>query len=202
MGLRKGQLVPPAARLWLLPAVFAAVALALQAGGASARQAMQFDREMIASGQLYRLLTGHAVHLGWSHFVLNLLGLLLVWYLVGRAFRLWQWLLIVAASICVIDLGFWTLLPALSWYVGLSGLLHGLFAAGIVGFWPARRTEALIFGFALVAKLVYESFAGPLPGSVDAAGGAVITEAHLFGAIGGAFAGLIMSLATRESTDK
>jgi len=202
MGLRKGHLLPPAARVWLLPAGLTAVGVGLQAGGSGTRLATQFDREMIASGEVYRLLTGHVVHFGWAHFVLNLLGLLLVWYLVGKAFRLWQWLLIVAVSIAVIDFGFWTLLPALHWYVGLSGVLHGIFAAGIVGFWPTRRTEAMVFAFVLIAKLVYEALAGPLPGSASAAGAAVITEAHLFGAVGGGVTALLMSFVTQKMLNK
>ncbi len=63
--------------------------------------------------------------------MLNIAGLLLVWYLVGAAFSLTRWSIITASSILVMDMGFWFLMPQLDWYVGLSGLLHGLLAAGI-----------------------------------------------------------------------
>jgi hypothetical protein len=37
----------------------------------------------------------------------------------------------------------------------------------------------------LIGKLLWEFFNGPLPGSEDMAGGRVLTEAHLLGAVGG-----------------
>ena len=62
------------------------------------RELLRFDRGGIAAGELWRLLTGHFVHLGVSHTLLNLAGLLLVWVLVGAACTWRQWLLVMAAS--------------------------------------------------------------------------------------------------------
>ena len=46
-----------------------------------------------------------------------------------------------------------------------------------------------ILGAALIAKLVYEALVGPLPGSAESSGGAVIVAAHVYGAIAGAIRG-------------
>jgi len=73
----------------------------------------------------------------------------------------------------------------LQWYVGLSGLLHGMLAAGILASLPERRAEASILGVVVAGKLVFEQLVGPLPGSESTSGGAVIVDAHLFGVIGG-----------------
>jgi rhomboid family GlyGly-CTERM serine protease len=126
---------------------------------------------------------------------MNVLGLLLVWALVGSAWRAGQWLVITLITIFIIDLGFWVLLPDLTWYVGLSGLLHGLLVAGLVASLmrpAARHVESFVLAILIVLKLAYEQWAGALPGSAGVAGGAVIVDAHLYGAIGGLVAGLLL----------
>lgn len=170
---------------WWLPAIIIAVGLALQLSGDEGLAALRYDRTAIANGEIWRLVAGHWVHLGTGHFVLNAAGLVLVWYLAGGAYSKLQWLLVIAGSLVVMDAGFWILMPELDWYVGLSGLLHGMLAAGVVGLWRHRRSEAVVIASVLAAKLAYEIVVGPLPGSAATAGGAVITEAHLFGALGG-----------------
>jgi rhomboid family GlyGly-CTERM serine protease len=168
------------------PMVLTGVAVILGILGDTGREWFSFDRAAIASGEVWRLLSGHVVHLGVSHLLLNLAGLLLVWYLVGAVFSRSQWLVILAADIVVVNLGLWYLQPQLVWYVGLSGILHGLLAAGIVGSLRTRRIDVIVLGVAVLGKLLYEQLLGPLPGSEESTGGAVIVAAHLYGAIGGA----------------
>lgn len=201
MGLAQDWERPTAVALiarWWLPAgvsVLASLALLL---GENAQKLLRFDRIGIESGELFRLFSGHFVHLGTSHLILNLAGLMLVWFLVAASFSGAQWLIVLLASLLAIDLGFWFFMPHLEWYVGLSGVLHGLLLAGIIGLWRRQRTEALILITVVMAKLVYESLLGPIPGSVASSGGEVITEAHLFGAIGGAVSGFLLSIKVRK----
>ena len=186
-------------RAWALPAaiVFAATVVLFLGDDGALR--LRYDRAAIDSGEALRLISGHAVHLGFAHYLLNVAGLLVVWYLVGEAFSTRAWAFIIVTSIVMIDAGFWFLMPTLAWYVGLSGLLHGLLAAGISGIWRTRRFEAVVLALLIVAKLVYESLIGPLPGSEGTAGGDVVTEAHLLGAIGGFVAGLAITVRVRSS---
>ncbi len=172
------------------PALLAGMALLAAAGGEGARLALRYERGRIAAGEVWRLATGHIVHLGTSHLVLNLGGLALVAYLVGPALSVRHWLLAILASMAAISGAFWVLEPRLEWYVGLSGVLHGLLAAGIVAGWDGRRAESWLLAGVLAAKLAWEQLAGPLPGSEAAAGGPVVTVAHLYGALGGSLAGL------------
>ena len=188
MGLSKGEetrlgALPTLA--WLVPGSVVLIALILLFSGETGREWLRFERSGIAAGELWRLLTGHLVHLGVSHTVLNLAGLVLVWFLVGRAFDWKQWLWVMAGSVVAIDLGLWFGAPSLEWYVGLSGLLHGMLGAGIVAGIVARSGEALILAVVVAGKLAWEQFAGPLPGSETTSGGAVIVDAHLYGVIGG-----------------
>ena len=183
MGLHKSDIVPAAV-------ILASGCFALF--GDPGRVALRWERALIVEGELWRLITGHLVHLGISHLVLNLAGLLLVWFLVGRDLKPLQWLAIGVVNVVAIDAGFWVLNPELTWYVGLSGVLHGMLAAGIVVATTDARKDLVLLGVLVVAKLVYEQVAGALPGSGTVSGGAVIVDAHLYGAVSGAIAGAIM----------
>jgi rhomboid family GlyGly-CTERM serine protease len=189
MGLSKGEekrLGASPALPWLVPGIVLLLALALMLAGDTGRESLRFERAGIAAGEAWRLLTGHFVHLGISHTLLNLAGLVLVWLLAGQAFACREWLWVIAGSIAAIDLGLWFGTPQLEWYVGLSGLLHGMLAAGILAGLAGRSTEAGVLAVLVAGKLAYEQIAGPLPGSEASSGGAVIVDAHLYGVVGGA----------------
>lgn len=183
---------------WLLPIMVVVIAGGLALSDESASDLLRFDRLAIADGEIWRLLTGHFVHLGIPHYLLNCAGLLLVWYLVGARFAANSWLLISIGSIIGIDLGFWLFEPQLTWYVGLSGVVHGLLAAGIVGTVGKDGPTVLILAVMLAGKLGYEQFAGPLPGSENSSGGAVIVNAHLYGAIAGALTAAMLTILSKQ----
>lgn len=196
MGLNQGDLDHRQSRsfsVWVLPGAIIAIAALLAVSGDWGRELLRYDRDAISNAEIWRLLTGHLVHLGWSHFLLNAAGLLLIFYLVASRFTSLQWLLVVIAVLIGIDIGFWFWQPQLVWYVGLSGLLHGILAAGAAdGLRTGQLDYRLIAAF-LVIKLTYEQFIGPLPGSEGTTGGNVVVAAHLYGAISGAMIGLFVS---------
>lgn len=177
---------------WALPAVLAALAILVGLTGDTGRDALSFYRPGILEGELWRLVTGHLAHLGTSHLLLNVAGLALIWYLVSAYLRPRQWLIVAAASTAGIDLGLWLFEPQLVWYVGLSGLLHGLLAAGIVAGLRTGRTDVWILAVAVAGKIAYEQFIGPLPGSEEATGGTVIVASHAWGALAGAVCAAIL----------
>lgn len=158
---------------------------------------LRYQRGAIAAGEWWRLFSGHLVHLGWSHLWLNLAGLLLVWWLVGHAFsvRLWWWL--IGGSLLGISLGLWWWLPGLAWYVGLSGVLHGLLVAGGLRLALRGESEALLLLLIVSVKVAWELWQGPLPGSREAAGGEVVVQAHALGYLCGALFTLLLALGAR-----
>jgi rhomboid family GlyGly-CTERM serine protease len=149
---------------------------------------LRFDRSAIADGQIWRLLTANFVHLGWSHLAFNGAGLLAVGWLFAEDGTAGEWAFILVFSGIAASLGmyFWT--PEVSFCVGLSGALHGLFSAGCL-IW-IREGVGVGFGLllALVIKLTYEQTAGSMPFSEGLVGGPVVTDAHLWGAIAGIIA--------------
>ena len=153
--------------------------------------AARYERAAVFAGEWWRLATAHFVHLGWSHTLLNLAGIGLVWMLFARALSGWHGVRVLLASMAAIDAGFLLNEPQLDWYVGFSGALHGLFAAGVVAAIAAREREGWLLGAMLAAKLVWEQWAGPVPFTEAVAGGPVVESAHLYGTIGGLCAQLV-----------
>lgn len=176
-----------ALRPWLAVAVLMTV---LQALPADWRAMLRYDRDALATGQAWRLLTANFVHLGWRHLLLNLAGFLLIGWLFAEETSLLSWLGVLLVCCMASSLGLYWFAPEITWVVGMSGALHGLFVFGAVS-WLLHGYRAgwgLLLG--VCGKLYWEQSSGAVPLSVDIVGGAVVTEAHLWGAIGGLCAGL------------
>ncbi len=166
-----------------LLAACAVLLLPVLAGDAG-REALRYDRTALAAGQEWRLLTAHFVHLDFDHAALNSLGLVLMWALFARDYRPRQWLAILIGSIAAIDAGLWLRDSTVAWYVGSSGALHGIMAAGTLAHLRRRDMDGWILAVFILVKLAYEQSAGALPFTDSHAG--VVVDAHLFGTFGGA----------------
>jgi rhomboid family GlyGly-CTERM serine protease len=175
-------------RGWLLLAA-CALLLLLQSGGMPAQLALRYDRAGLYAGQWWRLVTAHLIHLGFEHALLDVTGLALMWALFARDYSLGAWLWILGLSAAGIDAGLWVLSSTTQWYVGSSGVLHGVLAAGTYAHLRTRQPDGWVLAVFLIGKLVYEQSAGALPLT---AGGAVIVDAHLYGAVAGALAAVLL----------
>jgi rhomboid family GlyGly-CTERM serine protease len=155
--------------------------------GDSVGQLLRYDRSAIAAGGWWRLLTAHIVHLDVHHLLLNELGLVLVWSLFADDYDAVEWCVIVFAGALAISSGLWWLSPRVSWYVGASGVLHSVMAAGAAKHFAQRSWDRWILGLGLCAKLAWEQSAGhsqPL----------VVVDAHLYGALSGFAVGAALSV--------
>jgi rhomboid family GlyGly-CTERM serine protease len=160
------------------------VLVGLESLGDDARLLLRYERELIAHGEWWRLITGHLVHLGWTHLALNVMGLALMWALFYPDYSLRSWALILTCSLVAIDAAFFFIERDVRWYVGLSGILHGVMAAGTIAYVRRREPGAWILVPFLTAKLAYEQLVGTMPYSLDSAGGPVVVDAHLYGVLG------------------
>lgn len=176
---------------WLLGLLLLALVL-LSLLGESGRLALRYQREAVLQGEYWRLVTGHLVHGSTQHLILNAAGLALIAALFPRDYSWRAWLLIALFSMLAIDAGLVFYEPQLVWYVGLSGVLHGALAAGAIAWWRHEsRALALLLSAILLGKLAWEQWHGALPLSGDLT---VVVDAHLYGAVGGALAGLMLWL--------
>lgn len=146
---------------------------------------LQFDRIAIEQGEFWRALSANFVHLGAGHYWMNMGALGLMWLMFYQRLCWREWTYVILMSSFFVFLGVWFFEPNLIYYVGLSGTLHGIMCAGVMREWSHDRYFAAVVGAMTCAKLCYEQFYGALPGSENSAGGRVIVDAHLFGALGG-----------------
>jgi len=168
-----------------VPLAIALVCIALSLGGDVLQELARYERAGLVRGELWRLVGAHLVHLGWGHVALNIAALgVLAWLFEAVLDRL-DWLAVVLASALGIDVGLYWLASDVEWYVGMSGVLHGIMAAGSVKLLVSRAPSGLLLLLLTTAKLSWEQWGGPLPYSEATSGGPVITEAHLYGAVSG-----------------
>jgi rhomboid family GlyGly-CTERM serine protease len=161
-------------------------------GGEVLRYYLRYQRAAIATGEWWRLLSAHLVHFNLAHMLANFAGLAVLWGLFLQYFRPRQWVFILIMAIAAIDAGLWWFNPQLSWYLGASGVLHGIMAAvAWRGSLQGDHSAWLLAGF-LTIKLLYEQLGDPAlfwGGAVT-----VIVDAHWYGAIGGLAAAAILTV--------
>lgn len=185
---------------WTLPLLLSLCVVLIMLGGKDASQWLRYDRLAIMQGEYWRLLTAHLTHLGWSHLLLNLAGLFLLWMLLGDVLSHTGWIMLLLVSAVAISAGLWLFDPQLRWYVGLSGVLHGVLLGGALLLALSGSREGMYLLLVCIGKLMWEQFMGPMPGSEATAGGKVIVNAHLYGAVaGGVF---VLSLWSRSGWRK
>jgi len=169
----------------LFPLVLTSLVIVAALTGEPGGLWLRYEVDAIRAGEIWRLLTAHLVHLGWAHALMNITCLALIWWLVGKWLRTRDWLLVYFVCTFAVSGGMLYRDTDLMWYLGLSGVLHGLLAAGA---WAAIRNDqrdGVALLLVLVLKLVWEQSLGVLPGVAELAGGAVIINAHLYGAVAG-----------------
>jgi len=162
-------------------------------GGEGAQQLLRYERSGIAHGEWWRLASAHVIHLGLRHALLNALALALLWALFARDYSLRAWAVIVLSAAACIDAGLWFVDSTVTWYVGSSGVLHGVLAAGALAHVRGGERDGWPLAALLAVKLAYEHWVGAVPLS----GSAVVVAAHLYGVLGGAVAAAFLKPRSR-----
>lgn len=177
---------------WVPIAVLMLILLLTESFGDAGRAWLQYDRAAILDGQWWRLLTGNLVHLGWYHWFLNEVGLLVLLLLCPERLSPWVWLrrLVLIGVFMSGALLLWV--PNMGIYVGLSGVQHGLFLLGL-GRQVMSQRDPIAIGclLFLFGKLAWEMVFGVAVSDEQAIGGRVALESHLYGALGALIYGLL-----------
>jgi rhomboid family GlyGly-CTERM serine protease len=153
---------------------------------------LEYDRDAVNGGQIWRLLTGQLVH--WTaRMTLIDLGVILLLGAWLETYSRKLLLLSLASAPIVIGAGLHLLPSGLDIYRGSSGLATALFVCmAFVLLRGKRRGFALLALMMMMAKIVWELWsgspiaAGDLPNGVE-----VAPLAHLLGAVAGLFAFIV-----------
>ena len=170
-------------KVWGPPAVLGALSTLLMLGGPQLAQLLRYDRAAVAAGQWWRLFSGNLVHLGWWHLLFNVLSLVLLVLLCPERLSWGEWLRRVSFIGGGMSLCLYVLMPDLQNYVGLSGLVYGLFVLGL-GRQALQRDEigiaCLVF---LAARIGWELVKGASASETELIGGGVVAQSHLYGVL-------------------
>uniref|UniRef100_UPI004048AC12 rhombosortase n=1 Tax=Rheinheimera sp. TaxID=1869214 RepID=UPI004048AC12 len=164
------------------------------------QQLLQYQRDAIGQGQLWRLLTGHLLHSNNWHLLMNLAGLLLAMLLHSHYYRAvslcWQWGL--CALLIAVALYFYSADIAI--YVGLSGLLHSMLTLGALRDIQLKMTTGWLLLAGLLIKVSLEQWQGPDAQLAQLIDASVAIDAHLYGVIAGLAIGLAAAIIQRYNT--
>lgn len=151
------------ARRWPYASLLLSVLALLIAAFPAAPAWLQYDRLALASGELWRILTGHWTHVSGDHLCWDVLMFMVLSMPCEQEHR-WGYLVCVLSAALLIPLGLWLLMPDLRTYRGLSGIDSALFTLLAVGLckqaYRARRwgwlTALVVLCLAFSAKVGYE----------------------------------------------
>jgi rhomboid family GlyGly-CTERM serine protease len=167
--------------------------------GLDGQSSLAYQRSAIADGgQYWRLLTAHVVHTNLAHTLLNLAAWPLVFLLGHQVLSAKVWGAVFVLCALGVSAGLWWFSPEVQWYVGLSGVLHGLLVLSAIAAWWHWRPLALAILLGLLAKLCWEQVVGVLPGSTAWIESPVIVDAHLYGAVSGLLFAIVLFSGKRK----
>lgn len=123
----------------------------------AAPEALVYDRQLIATGEVWRLITAHWVHSDAEHLMWNVAALLMLASFIEILFGYKYLYVGLVAGILGVGAWMWIGMPMLVLYCGLSGILNTLLFIIIIEGW--RKTRAPVFVLILLAaagKIIYE----------------------------------------------
>ncbi|ANF82555.1 rhombosortase [Acinetobacter sp. NCu2D-2] len=133
----------------------------------------------------WRLWTAHWVHVGWIHYFLNILAFACLPFIFPRV-SVAHFIALFLIIPPLVSLSFYYYLTDIGAYAGLSGLLHGAYAAVACVHLLYKRERQFAAGvlFLIFVKLIWENTIGST-GTAQLIGTPVLVEAHLLGVIWG-----------------
>ncbi|MCG9696586.1 rhombosortase [Shewanella sp. Isolate11] len=160
---------------------------------------LAFRRSAITGGQWWRLITGNLLHTNHWHLLMNLAGLWVIAFLHEMHYRASNFLGIFLSLALLQGIGLYLLFPTLGGYVGLSGLLHGLFTYGALKDIQKKVRSGYLLFVGVCAKVVYEQLYGATDQVTQLIGARVATESHLVGVISGIFLFVLLRFVRRST---
>ncbi len=151
-----------------------------------------YQKQLLEQGQLWRLFSGHFVHLNDKHLILNLIAWIIIFFLGLNYLSLLRWVVLLFILTLSISVSLYHFASDILYYGGLSGVLHGYFAYILVEWIKNKQKFAWIILLLLIAKTLIENFSDIGSSTAEYLDLRVVTEVHLIGV----FTGILVALLT------
>lgn len=184
---------------WLALACCGVLAVCLYGFDGVLHARLNYDLNAIKDGAWWRLFSAHFLHTNLYHLLLNLAGLLLLWALHGEYYQYTNSLSLLFLCTLGTAVGLFGF-SDLSHYVGLSGMLHGLFAWGVVQDIKRGYTTGWLLLAGLLIKLLQEQIYGGSVATASLIQANVAVDAHLYGALSGFLAAIVIPAHKQQKT--
>lgn len=147
------------------------------------RPLMLWDKELIVSGEYWRLVSSSFTHTNFQHALINLLVLMSMSVIFEKTKESLGFVLFGSLSVGL----FLCFIPKYEMvtYSGLSGMLHGYFFLMVMSTKEFTKGLKRMLVFAVIGKVLFEIAYGAskeMSGFIDAV---VATESHLIGLLAG-----------------
>ncbi|GAC17389.1 rhombosortase [Paraglaciecola arctica] len=169
----------------LAPLFIVIVSIILALSEPMSSELFAYDRQQLNGFQWWRLITGHFLHTNTVHLLLNTAGLTLLWALHGHYYQTSRYLIIFLLLCLGTSGGLYLFAPQMQWYVGLSGVLHGLFIIGAYFDIHNKFKTGWILLIGVWIKVLHEQIYGASEDVAQLIAANVAVDAHLFGTITG-----------------
>ena len=146
-------------------------------------EALRYEPDWPRSGEAWRILTAHWVHVGWMHWLLNSLTLVIMVSLTTPGWRARRWIFNTVTLALGISILTTLFNPEIGNYAGHSGVLYGLFILGAVSLFPRDRLIAVLVAAAIVIKVLMEQFQFYDFNTSGLIGARVVVDSHLYGTL-------------------
>ncbi|PST88900.1 rhombosortase [Photobacterium jeanii] len=148
-----------------------------------------WERQLILSGEVWRILTGNLTHTNWSHLVMNAFAFIIITFIFRAHIDVKRYSAVILITSLVIGSAIFA--SSMQWYAGFSGVLHGLFGWGAIQDIKAKTKGGRLMLLGLVAKIGWEQYFGGSMSTESLIDARVATEAHFIGAICGCLLALV-----------
>lgn len=153
--------------------------------GESLTQNLVYHRQSITEGEIWRLITGHILHTNGYHLSLNVVALMMLWVLHSRFYNTHIYTILFLFCSIFTSVGIYYFDPNLLQYVGLSGVLHGIFVFGAIMDINAKDKTGYLLFIGVWLKIGNEQFYGASSNVSKLIEANIAVNAHLWGALGG-----------------
>jgi rhomboid family GlyGly-CTERM serine protease len=163
---------------WRFVAMLISLMAMLQAIGP---EYFRYERDWNSTGEIWRIVTAHWVHVSWLHLLLNGFGLVICVSLTNPGWSIRRWLTISIIVALGVSLMLTFFNPEVSDYAGYSGVLYGLYVLAAISLFSGDRLVAGLVIAAIVIKVFMEQFNLYDFNTGKLIGAHVVVDAHLYG---------------------